>query len=557
MSSSLPQIPKVAESDKASTIVPPTHDDNDNTPEKSSVPCSSSEDNVQVDDKSDNTELNETVTPVQIDNADIEKGTPKETTKRVPEGYKEYDDPNIVNWDGPDDPAHPQNWPSMKKVVIVCSIGLITLLTPLGSSMFAPGVGEVMKEFKNDSPELASFVVSVYLLGFSFGPLIIAPLSEMYGRVPLYTACNILFVLFNVACALANSLGALIVFRFLAGASGSAPLTIGAGTIADMIRQEKRGGAIAAWALGPLLGPVIGPVAGGFLTEAMGWRWTFWVLAIAGGAVTLNTFFWLNESYHPTILAHKTKRLIKETGNTNLKSALDSGQKPKELFLLSIVRPTKMLFFSPIVFLLSLYAAVVYGYLYLLFTTISGVFIGKYHFSQGTVGLSFLGVGIGCLLGLAALGGSSDRILKYLAARSGGVMKPEFRLPPLIPGSFFLPIGLFWYGWSAEKGVHYIVPIIGTAFVGIGMIFTFMTISTYLVDAYTRHSASALAANTVLRSIFGAVLPLCGERMYRALGLGWGNSLLAFIALALAPLPVVFYVYGERIRTSKRFAVIL
>ncbi|EFQ98310.1 polyamine transporter 1 [Nannizzia gypsea CBS 118893] len=556
--SSLPQIPKVEESDKASTIVPPVSDENGNTrsSEKGSIPSSSSE-NIQSGETVDN-DLNVSTVLPSSGNADIEKAIPETpvVTKRVPEGYREYDDPNIVYWDGPDDPAHPENWSSTKKVVIVSSVGLITLLTPLGSSMFAPGVGEVMKEFNSTNPELASFVVSVYLLGFSFGPLIIAPLSEMYGRVPLYTVCNVLFVVFNIACAVANSLESLIIFRLLAGTAGSAPLTIGAGTIADMIRQEKRGGAIAAWALGPLLGPVIGPVAGGFLTQALGWRWTFWVLSMAAGAVALNTFIWLNESYHPTILARKTKRLIKETGNTNLRSALDSGKQPKELFLQSIVRPTKMLFLSPIVFLLSLYAAVVYGYLYLLFTTISSVFIGKYHFSQGTVGLSFLGVGIGCLIGLGVLGATSDRLLKSLAARNGGVMKPEYRLPPLIPGSLFVPIGLFWYGWSSDKGAHYIVPIIGTSFVGIGMIFTFMTISTYLVDAYTRHSASALAANAVLRSVFGAVLPLCGQRMYEALGLGWGNSLLAFIALALAPLPVVFFVYGERIRTSKRFAVI-
>lgn len=147
--------------------------------------------------------------------------------------------------------------------------------------MFAPGVAEVMKEFKSTNSELASFVVSVYLLGFSFGPLLIAPLSELYGRAPLYHICNILFIVFNVACAVANSLESLIVFRFLAGTAGSSPLTIGAGTLADMIAQEKRGAAMAAWAMGPLLGPVIGPVAGGYLTEGLNWRWTFWIISIA------------------------------------------------------------------------------------------------------------------------------------------------------------------------------------------------------------------------------------------------------------------------------------
>jgi multidrug resistance protein len=147
--------------------------------------------------------------------------------------------------------------------------------------MFAPGVPEVMKDFKSTNVELASFVVSVYLLGYAFGPLILAPLSEMYGRMPVYHSCNILFVIFTVACAVATNLNMLIVFRFFEGVAGSSPLTIGAGSLADMITREKRGAAMAAWALGPLLGPVIGPVAGGYLTEAAGWRWTFWVLAIA------------------------------------------------------------------------------------------------------------------------------------------------------------------------------------------------------------------------------------------------------------------------------------
>lgn len=126
--------------------------------------------------------------------------------------------------------------------------------------MFAPGVPNVMEDFKSDNVYLASFVVSVYLLGYCFGPLVIAPLSELYGRMPLYNICNVLFTVFNVACAVAPNMSSLIIFRLFAGLAGSCPLTIGAGSLSDMIRQEKRGGAMAAWALGPLLGPVVGPV---------------------------------------------------------------------------------------------------------------------------------------------------------------------------------------------------------------------------------------------------------------------------------------------------------
>lgn len=146
--------------------------------------------------------------------------------------------------------------------------------------MFAPGVAEVMEDFHSNNTILGSFVVSVYVLGSSLGPPVAAPLSEFYGRLPIYLVCNILFVVSIVACALVKSMGMLISFRIIAGISASAPMTIGAGTIADLIPAEKRGVFMALWALGPLLGPIIGPIIGGFLTQAEGWRWTFWLIAI-------------------------------------------------------------------------------------------------------------------------------------------------------------------------------------------------------------------------------------------------------------------------------------
>ena len=230
----------------------------------------------------------------------------------------------------------------------------------------------------------------------------------------------------------------------------------------------------------------------------------------------------------------------------------------------------KLLVFSPIVLALSTYMAVVYGYLYLLFTTITEVYEGQYHFSQGTVGLTYLGIGVGSIAGVIIFGIASDKILK--AKSKTGEMKAEYRLPPMIPGSFLVPIGcefllqscelsltnvsiVFVYGWTADKHVFWIVPILGTGLVGLGLLATFMPIQTYLVDAFTIYAASALAANTVLRSLVGAVLPLAGQKMYATLGLGWGNSLLAFIALAMCPIPVIFYRYGEKIRTSPRFQI--
>jgi hypothetical protein len=139
----------------------------------------------------------------------------------------EADDPNIVWWDGPDDPLNPMNFSTWLKALNISLVSAICFVTPLASSMFAPGVPDLMAEFKSSNVELASFVVSVYVLGFAIGPLFFAPMSEMYGRLPIYHICNVCFLAFTIACALATNLNMLIGFRFMAGVFGSAPLTNG------------------------------------------------------------------------------------------------------------------------------------------------------------------------------------------------------------------------------------------------------------------------------------------------------------------------------------------
>ncbi|OJJ50296.1 hypothetical protein ASPZODRAFT_128914 [Penicilliopsis zonata CBS 506.65] len=463
--------------------------------------------------------------------------------------------PQIVGWDGPDDPENPFNWSRAKKGRQLVVMSINTFLTPLASSMFAPGVADVLAEFHCTSTLLGSFVVSIFLLGYMVGPFAIAPLSELYGRRILYHVCNVLFLVLTVACALSRSLGQLFAFRFLAGMAGVCPLTIGSGTVADMVPKEKRAGVMSIWAMGPLLGPVVGPVAGGFLAEREGWRWVFWVIAIATGVLVVVSLFVYNETYAPLLLQAKAARLRRETGDASLRSEHDSDRSAKHVFFLALTRPVKLLFRSPIVILMSLYAALTYGYMYLVFTTLTTVFETNYGFSQGLAGLSYLGFGLGCMLSLVVVGRIANRIARDHSAK--GCFTPESRLPPMIFGCWFIPIGLFWYGWAVQADTHWIVPILGTAVFGIGMMCVFIPANTYLVDSYLRYAASVTAANTALRSLLGAVLPLAGPAMYDALGVGWGNSILAFISLVMCAVPLFFWKYGRRIRTSKRFQLAL
>ncbi|KAI0900128.1 MFS general substrate transporter [Annulohypoxylon nitens] len=458
-------------------------------------------------------------------------------------------DPNIVDWDGPNDLENPMNWPDSKKWINISIVSIITIVTPLGSSMFAPGIPSIMEEFHSTSSTIATFLLSIYILGFAFGPLLVAPLSEIIGRQPLYVVGNIVFVLFTVGAALSNSIGMLMAFRLLMGLAGSIPITIGSGTIADIMPIEKRGRAMSVWSLGPLLGPCIGPIAGGYLIQAAGWRWVYWLMVILAGIFIPISVVFLRETFAPVLLERKAQKLRKETGNTNLQSKLSEELSPINKFKAAIVRPIKLLVLTPIVTLMSLYIAITYGILYLLITTFSFVFTDQYGFSEGDNGLTFLPAGIGFIVGVIVFGQIVDWMVKRNQAKNIA-HKPELRLVPglTIPCGLTLPIGLFIYGWTTQYAVHWIVPMIGVLIFSAGLMGVMFCIQNYLVDTYLRYAASVTAAMTVLRSLLGALLPLGGLEMYNALGLGWGNSLLGFISLALIPIPVVFYVFGERIR---------
>lgn len=235
------------------------------------------------------------------------------------------------------------------------------------------------------------------------------------------------------------------------------------------------------------MGPVIGPLCGSFISADIGWRWTFWILTIAYAIVTLLHGFLCRETYAPVLLARKTARLQRSTGNSALRSSMDQGLTKKERMTRAIVRPLKMLVLSPIVSLMAIYVALVYGVLYLLYTTFTFVFQEYYSFTASNVGLVYIASGIGMLLGLVLIGGASDRLLKSKAAKHGGELKPEYRLVPLMYVAWLVPAGLFIYGWTVQYRVQWAVPLFGTLLFGLGIIAAMICIQVRR-HTYTTHT---------------------------------------------------------------------
>jgi hypothetical protein len=199
--------------------------------------------------------------------------------------------------------------------------------------------------------------------------------------------------------------------------------------------------------------------------------------------------------------------------------------------------------------------AYLYGLMYLMLSTFPMLFTERYHQTVGLGSLNFIAMGVGFFLGTQISAPINDALYRRLKKGNNGVGKPEFRVPLMIPASLMVPIGLFWYGWSAQARVHWIVPDIGAAIFCAGTIVGFQCIQTYLVDSYTRYAASAIAAATVLRSLAGFGFPLFAPAMFDALDYGWGNSLLAFIAIGLGvPGPFLLWMFGEKLRSRSKFA---
>ncbi|KAI1592757.1 AraJ Arabinose efflux permease [Pyrenophora tritici-repentis] len=472
---------------------------------------------------------------------------------QVVKNFLSENDSNIVNWQGENDAANPRNFPSWKKTINIACIFYLCLVSPFTSSVVAPAIPDIMADFASTDAYLSAFVLSVYVLGYAFGPLLISPLSEQYGRLPLYHAGNVLFTVCTLACGRANSLGMLAVLRFLAGAGASNVFALAPSSLADLVAKEERGRAMALVGMAYNLGPAISPTAGSYLNAAQGWRWVFYLTGILGGAGTLLSMICMSETYEPVILRRKAAHLRKQTGDKTLRAKSDTGPGANKIkaFREAMVMPFAMLFFSRPIFFTSLLTAVGYGYVYILYTTIPSTFLETYHWAPKKLGLAYLGTAVGNLIGMVGASVMSDSLVKRRALKDD--TRPEIRLLPMIFWWPLVSVGLFMYAWTAQHAVHWIAPLIGTTIFGMGAMSAIFFTGTYILDAYPLHSASGMAACSVMRSLIGGLAPLFSHKMYQDLGVGWAFSLLALIALAFAPVPVVFYKFGEKWRGQERY----
>ncbi|KAJ4253346.1 Efflux pump fub11 [Fusarium torreyae] len=461
--------------------------------------------------------------------------------------------PYLVNF-MPNDPQNALEFSKSRKWTYTALQSIATLATTFASSAYSGGIRQVIRSF-NVSQEVATLGVSLYVLGFAFGPLLWGPLSEIYGRQKIFFFTFMGATAFSAGAAGADSIATLLVLRFFVGSIGSSPLSNAAGVIADMFAKVDRGIAMSMFSGAPFMGPALGPIAGGFLGQTEGWRWLHGLLAIFTGVTWILASLFVPETYTPYILRKRARALSKLTGKVYI-SALDANTPPKSAahqLSVALTRPWVLLFKEPIVFITSVYISIIYGIMYMCFAAFPIVFqIGR-GWNQGVGGLAFVGIAIGVILAITYFA-MEDKRYARVAARRGAPMEPEDRLPPAIFGSVLIPFGLFWFAWTTFPSVHWIVPIIGTVFFAWGLVLVFMALLNYLIDSYVIFAASIMAANSMLRCLFGAAFPLFTRQMYEKLGNQWASSIPAFLALACVPFPFLFFKYGYQIRMKCKYA---
>ena len=344
----------------------------------------------------------------------------------------------------------------------------------------------------------------------------------------------------------------------MAAAFGAAPVAIAPGILVDLWEPYPRGIANLLWATTVFAGPTFGPIIGQFVVknESLGWRWTAWITLIMAMVIWIISLPTASETFAPIILQRKAKRLRFETKNWALHSKRD--EEPVQYSYLARkygIKPLQMLVQEPILAAMTAFMALVYALIYLTFFAFPYSFTIVRGWEVGASSLPFLGLFVGYLLGfLISTLESTIRFRKLLRKTSGNV-PPEERLPPMIVGSFILIAGLFWFAWTSYPTISWVPQVIASVPVGCGVFMVFMPGTVYLMDIYMTNAASALAGNAFVRASLACAFPLAALPMYSKLGVQWATSLLGFICAALSPFPIVFYIYGKRIRGWSKYAV--
>ncbi|KAI9743812.1 MAG: hypothetical protein M1818_002546 [Claussenomyces sp. TS43310] len=472
----------------------------------------------------------------------------------VSKGESQQHSRELVEWDVNDE-ENPRNWSTGYKIFITFQLGMLAMSASIGSSIISPAEDTISK-YIGVSTEVTVLAVSLYILGFALGPLCWAPVSEIWGRRLSILPAVFCLGLFSIGTATSTNAQSIFITRFFAGAFGSAPVSNVSAALGDIWSPKARGTAVTFYSLAVVGGPTLGPTIGAaiLVNRHLGWRWTEYIEAIWVFTIFVMGFIFFPEVYGPVLLKRKAQRLREQTGNRKLYHPHEDMKMDfHSIVTRQFSRPLAMLTTEPMVTAIAFYASFVYALLYLSLEVFPIVFLEIRGYGTVVSTLPFLALFVGCLFAVLINLLNQPRYIRMVEEADGKPV-PEARLPPMAIGGILFTIGLFWFGWTADPSYHWILPTVAAGFIGSGFNIIFQQCINFLVDVYGLYSASAVSANTFLRSILAAGLPLAAKPMFHHLGVGPAMSILGGVAALAMPVPFIFMKYHLQLRMRSRFA---
>ncbi|RMY98385.1 hypothetical protein D0860_08525 [Hortaea werneckii] len=471
-----------------------------------------------------------------------------------------------ADFDPDGDQDDPRQWPMTYRWGLVSLLALMAFTVTFTCISVVPVAGPIIADLSPDhtaSKSASVLLVTIWELGEAAGPLFIAPLSEVYGRYPVFNAANTLFILGVLLATLSQTPGMLVCARFLTGCAVASNV-LNPSVIGDLFPPESRGSAVSLVMLAPLIGGAVGPAIAGAIAQSSGWRQIMCMslaLAVFCEILFLTCF---RETYKPVILRRRQnihKRHATSSANEQLETTpAEASEKATEAHALrtAIVRPLKVFTGSFVLQILSLYGAVVFSLFYIMSTTLPEILREQYHLSPTLVGSSLISFSIGSLLGVLTCNLLLDRIYLRLQT-TNPVPKPENKLPLVLISALLLPLSILWYGSVAvpshqsATSTSPLPLLLAVILMGFSLLTTIVPLMSYVVDAFATYSASATTSVLILRCLMGTFLPLTTGPLTDSLGYLGGFGVIAAVCAVLAPVPALVFWFGERWRGGCRF----
>lgn len=471
-------------------------------------------------------------------------------------------------------------WSARRKTIITWLSCTATALTAYTAGSYSSG-GSQMQELWGVSETAIAVGITVFTCGFGVAPMVLAPFSEINGRRPIFVVTGVLFVIFQLICAVTPTYAGMLVSRFLAGCCSSTFSTMVGGVVSDIYHAEERNTAMALFSGAALFGTGLGPVISGVVAYHTTWRWIFYLQVITCGVMMALIAVFFKETRGSVLLSQKAKKLnkwiaqLESEGCYGFTMPTPDGSKsllpPQRIrwkvksdeeraslgsmIAISLYRPFHLLFTESVVFFFSLWISFSWAVLYLTFSAIPLVFTASHGFNVQQNGAVFTALSVAAILSTLISVAQEHIARTYFTGKRRAIFDgPEGRLYFACIQSALLPIGCFWFGWTSFPTNHWILPTLGIGCATMGIFSIYLAVFNYLADTYHRYASSALAAQSFCRNLLAGAFPLFTPQLFNAMTFQGAGSFLGGVGALLTIVPWVLVFYGPKIRARSKFA---